>query len=211
MHFTLYMTWYDWSTNASFSLLDCHSSASKEQTSFNIMIAVTVHSDFGAQENEIYHCFHFFPFYLPWSDGTGCHSLSFLMLSFKPAFSLSSFNLIKRLFISSSLFTIRVITFAYLRLLIFLPAILIPACDSSSLASHMIYSAQKLYKQGDNIQPWHTLFPIVNQSVAPCPVLTVASWHAYRFLKREVRCSGIPTSFRIFHSLLWSTQSKALA
>ena len=44
-----------------------------------------------------------------------------------------------------------------------------------------------------------------------CPVLTVASWPSYQFLKRQVRWSGIPISFRIFHSLLWSTQSKALA
>ena len=42
-------------------------------------------------------------------------------------------------------------------------------------------------------------------------VLTVASWPAYRFLKRQVRWSGIPISFRIFHSFFWSTQSKALA
>ena len=42
-------------------------------------------------------------------------------------------------------------------------------------------------------------------------VLTVASWPEYRFLKRHVRWSGIPISLRIFHSLLWSTQSKALA
>ena len=69
----------------------------------------------------------------------------------------------------------------------------------------------KLNKQGDNIQPWCTPFPIWNHSVVPCPVLTVVSWHAYRFLKRQVRWSGIPISFRIFHSLLWSTQSKALA
>ena len=54
-------------------------------------------------------------------------------------------------------------------------------------------SAYKLNKQGDNIQPWHT-FPIWNQSVVPCPVLTVASWPAYRFLKRQVRWSGIPIS-----------------
>ena len=50
-----------------------------------------------------------------------------------------------------------------------------------------------------------------NQSVVPCPVLTVSSWPAYRFLKRQVRRSGIPISFRIFHSFLWSTQSKSLA
>ena len=72
-----------------------------------------------------------------------------------------------------------------------------------------MYSAYKLNKQGDNIQPWHTPFSIWNQSVVPCPVLTVTSWPAYRFLKRQVRWSGIPISFRIFHSLLWSTQSKA--
>ena len=73
-----------------------------------------------------------------------------------------------------------------------------------------MYSAYKLNKQGDNIQPWCTPFPIWNQSVVPCPVLTVASWPEYRFLKREVRWSGMPISFRIFHSLffhslLWST------
>ena len=70
-----------------------------------------------------------------------------------------------------------------------------------------MYSAYKLNKQSDNIQPWRTPFPIWNQSVVPCPVLTVASRPAYRFLKRQVRWSGIPISFRIFHSLLWSTQS----
>jgi len=69
------------------------------------------------------------------------------MLSFKPTFSLSSFIFIKRLFSSSSLSAIRVVSSACLRLLIFLPAILIPACASSSLAFHMMYSACKLNKQ----------------------------------------------------------------
>ena len=61
---------------------------------------------------------------------------------------------------------------------------------------------------GRNIQPWHTPFPIWNQSVVPCLILTVASWPAYRFLGRQVRWSDIPISLRIFHSLLWSTQSR---
>ena len=135
----------------------------------------------------------------------------FWMLSFKPTFSLSSFTFIKRLFSFSSLPVIRVVSSAYLRLLIFLPAILIPACAYSSPAFLMMYSAYKLNKQGDNIQPWQTPFPIWNQCVLPCPVLTVTSWPAYRFLKRQVRWSAFPISFRIFHSLLWSTQSKALA
>ena len=60
-----------------------------------------------------------------------------------------------------------------------------------------MYSAYKLNKQGDNIQPWCTPFPIWNQSVVPCPVLTVASWLAYRFRRRQVRWFVIPISFRI--------------
>ena len=137
-------------------------------------------------------------------------NLVFRMLSFSSTFSLSSFTFIKRLF-SSSFSAIRLVSSAYLRLLIFLLAILIPAYASSSPAFLLMYSANKLNKQGGNIQPWRTPFPIWNQSVVPCPVLTVASSPAYRFLKRQVRWSGIPISFRLFHSLLRSTQSKALA
>ena len=40
------------------------------------MAAVTICSDFGAQKNKVWHCFHCFPIYLPWSDGTGCHKAS---------------------------------------------------------------------------------------------------------------------------------------
>jgi len=109
--------------------------------------------------------------------------LVFWMLSFKATFSLSSFTFIKRLCSSSLLSAIRVVLSAYLRLLIFLLAILIPICASSSQAFCKMYSAYKLNKQGDNIQPWRTPFPIWNQSVVPCPVLTVASWPAYRFLR----------------------------
>ena len=132
--------------------------------------------------------------------------LAFWMLSFKPTFSLSSFTFIKRLFSSSLLSAIRVVSSAYLRLLIILLAILIPACVSSSLGFCMMYSAYKLHKQGDNIQPWCMPFPILNSSVVPCLVLTVASCPAYRFLRRQIRWSDIPISVRIFRSLLWSTQ-----
>ena len=72
------------------------------------------------------------------------------MLSFKPIFSLSSFTFIKRLLSSSSLSAKRVVSSAYLRLLPFLLAILIPACVSSSPVFLMMYSAYKLNKQGDN-------------------------------------------------------------
>ena len=175
------------------------------------MAAVTIGSDCRVQENKVCHCFCCFLIYLLLSDGTRCHDLRFLNVEFKPTFSLSSFNLIKRLFSSSSIFAIRVVSSAYLKLLIFLLENLIPACTWSSPAFLMMYSAYKLNKQGDNIQPWCTPFPTWNQSVFPCPFLTVASWPAYRFLRRQVRCSGIPISFRIFHSLLQSTQPKTLA
>ena len=66
--------------------------------------------------------------------------LVFWMLSFKPIFSLSSLNFIKRFFSSSSLSAIRVVSSAYLRLLIFLWAILITACASSSPACLMMYT-----------------------------------------------------------------------
>ena len=135
--------------------------------------------------------------------------LVFWMLSFKPAFSLF-FHFQEAL---QFLFT-----FCHKGGVICVSEVtdisasnLIPACVSSSPAFLMMYFAYKLNKQDDNIQPRHTPFPIWNQSVVPCPVLTVASWPVYRFLRRQVRWSGIPISFRIFHSLLWSTQSKALA
>ena len=97
----------------------------------------------------------------------------------------------------------KMVSSAYLRLLIFLLAILIPACALSNPAFHMIYSAYKLNKQGDNIQPRCTPFPIWNQSFVPCVVLTAASCPAYRFLRRQFRWSGIPISLIIFWVFLF--------
>ena len=61
----------------------------------NFRAPVTIHSDFGAQENKICHCF---PFYLHEVMGPDAMILVFWMLSFKPVFSLSSFTFIKRLY-----------------------------------------------------------------------------------------------------------------
>ena len=84
------------------------------------------------------------------------------MWSFKSAFSLSSFTLIKRVFSSSSLSVIRAVSSAYLSLLIFLSEILILVFDSSSPAFHLMYTEYKLNKQDDTMQPCHTPFPILN-------------------------------------------------
>ena len=172
------------------------------------MAAITTCNDYGAPQNKVSHCFHCFSIYLPEVMGPDAVILVFWKLGFKPVFSLSSFTFIKKLFSSSLLSAIRVVSSTYLRLLIFLLEILIPVCASSSLAFHMMYSAYKLNKQGDGIQPWHIPFPVWNQSVVPGPVLTVVSWPAYRFLRRQVRWSGIPISLRIYqfiviHSIVW--------
>ena len=120
-------------------------------------------------------CFHFSPIFHE-VMGLVTMILDFWMLNFKPAFSLSSFTFIKRLFSSSLLFASRLVSSAYLRLLILLSAILTPVCDSSHPTFNIMYSAYKLNKQHDNIQPCCTLFQILNQSFVPCKVLKVASW-----------------------------------
>ena len=244
------------------------------------MAAVTICNDFGAPQNKLSHCFHFFPICLPWSDGTRCHDISFL--SFTPTLSLSSFTFSKRLF--SSFFTFchkggviclsEVTDFSLgnldSRLCFIQPSNLhnifcvqgflgdsdgkeatcnagdlgsIPGlgrCPGGGHGNPLQHSSLEnphgqrrtgggrsyspwgskesdtteplsiafcmLNKQGDNKQLWHTPFLILNQSIIPHPVLTAASWSVYRFLRRQVRWSGIPISLRIFHSLLWSTQ-----
>ena len=147
------------------------------------MAAVMVHGDFGAQEKKVCHCFHFFPFNLLWSDGTRCHDLHFFeswvlsQLFNSPLLPSSRGSLVPLHFLPSEWY--------YLHIkLVFLLAILIPACDSSSPTFCMMYSVYKLNKQGDHIQPCRTPFPILNQSVIPCLVLTVASWPAFMFLRR---------------------------
>ena len=128
---------------------------------------------------------------MPWSWFSECWVLG-------QHFPLFCFTFIKRLFSSFLLSAIRVVLSVYLRLLIFLLEILITACASSNPVFHLIYSVYNLNKQGNNMQPWRTPFPIWNQSVVPCLVLTVASWPAYRFLRRQVRWSSIPITFKNF-------------
>ena len=126
--------------------LDGYSFSSKYLAPFNFMAAVTICSDFGAQENRVYHCFHF-PSYVPylaWSDGTRCHDLHFLNVEFWASFFSVFFLFISRLFSYSSLSVIYVVSSAYLRLSIFLQAILILVWASSSLAFPKLCSEYKL-------------------------------------------------------------------
>ena len=115
-----------------------------------------------------------FLFYLPWSNGPDAMISGFFFFfffSFKLVLSLSFFTRIKRLFGSSSFSAIRVVPSTYLRLLMFLLPVLIPACNSSSPSFLMMCSAYWLNKQNDRRQPCHTPFSILNQTVVPSRVL----------------------------------------
>ena len=136
------------------------------------MAAVTICNDCGAPKSKVCHCLHCFP--------SICHEVTEpdAMSSFLECWTLRRlftllFHLIKRLFSCSSLSAIKVVLSAYLRLLIFLPVILVTACASSCLAFHMMYTEYKLNKQGDTYikyTPLMYLFP--NLARVPCPVLT---------------------------------------
>ena len=94
------------------------------------MAAITIYSDFGAQKIKSATVSTVSPSICYEVMGPDAMILDFWMLNFKPTFSLSSFTFIKRFFSSSSLSALRVVSSAYLKLLIFLLAILIPACAS---------------------------------------------------------------------------------
>ena len=140
-----------------------------------------------------FQCFHCFRIYLPWSDGTRCHDLSFLSVEFYANFFTLLFHFHQE--------ALKFFAFCHQGGVICISEVIdISPCNLNSSLCFiqprvlMMYSAYKLNKQGDNIQPWHTPFPVWNQSVIPCPVLTVASWPTYRFLRRQVRWSCIPIS-----------------
>ena len=131
--------------------------------------------------------------------GTDAMIFFFWMLSFKPSFSFFFFTFIKRPLVLPFLpwgwCHLHIWGYWYFSRQSWSQLVLPPAQHFSWCNWTELNSLYKLNKQGDNIQPWHTPFPIWNQSVVPCPILTVASWPAYRFLKRQVRWSDIPISF----------------
>ena len=115
------------------------------------MAAATICSDFGALQNKVCHCFHCFPSISHEVMGPDAMILVFWMLRFKPIFSLSCFPFIKRLFSSSSLSAIRVVSSAYLRLLIFLPAIYKMECKSNRIS--LSHAVQNYLYLDDNFLP----------------------------------------------------------
>ena len=140
------------------------------------MAAVTIHSDFAAQENKVWHYSIVSPCISREVMRRDAMILVFWLLSFKPSFSLSSFTFVKRFFSSPSLSDIKVVSPAYLKLLIFLLTILIPACASSHPAFHMMYATYKLNKQGDNYTALtYSFHSTLKQYIVPCPAVSLCS------------------------------------
>ena len=156
------------------------------------MTVVIIGSGFGAQENKVCHCFHFYPHLfamqwcdrMPWSSFFECWVLS---QSFHFPLSPSSRgSLVPLYFLPSGWCHLHIWGYWYFSWQSWFKLVLRPAWHFTWCTWHM------LNKQGDSIQLWCTSFLIWNQSVVPCPVLTVNFWSAYRFLRRQVRWSGIP-------------------
>ena len=157
------------------------------------MAAVTICSDFGAKKIKSLTVSTISPSICHEVIGLDAMILAFCMLSFKQLFH-SPLSLSSRGFLFLFTFCHKGGITCLSEVIYISPTNLDSSLWSSSPAFLMMYSAYKLNKQCDNIQPWRTPLLIWNRSVVPCPVLTVASWSAYRFLRRQIRWSGIPIS-----------------
>ena len=86
----------------------------------------------------------------------------------------------------------------------FLPTILIPACNSFSPAQHFSWCiACSVYKQ-TGWQQTAVSYSFVNQTFVPFRVRIVTSWPTNRFLRRQVRWSGILIKSFQFSSVKYS-------
>ena len=137
--------------------------------------------------------------------GTDALTLVFWMLSFKPTFSLSCITFIMRLLSSSSLLSIRVVSSAYLRLLLFLLAILIPAYASSSPANYA--KAKENQDLGTGCVPLDTHGPLPTLTqlcerpawAAHIPPCWFPAWHypSHRIPLFPLRHSSVAPSSQI--------------
>ena len=150
------------------------------------------------------HCFHLFPFYLPWSDETRCHDLSlFLILSFKLFFFHSPPSpLSKRFFSSSSLSAIRMVSSAYLWFWYFSQQ------SWFQLATHQAwnftwYALCISLKNRWQVLSYSFLNPEPVMQGSNCCFLNII-----QVSQETGRWSDIPIYLRVFYSLLWCTQSR---
>ena len=176
------------------------------QPSYQEALAFCFHGCSGlrAQGERVCHCFPSSPSICHEVLGPDAMITFFLMFSFKLAFSLSSF---KRFFSSCFL------PFEWYRLQIWgcwyfsRQSWFQLALHPCSISHDVLCTCSAGWQETALATP----FSVLNQSIVPHKALTVASWLAYGFLRRQVRWSGLLISFKSFSQLLWSTLSKALA
>ena len=152
------------------------------------MAAITICSDFGAPQKN---CFHCFPIYLPWSDGTRCHDLRFLnvwalsQLFHSPLSPSSRSFLVPLHFMPLGWYHLHIWGYWYISQQSWFQLELHPAWHFTWCTLRNKWNKScKWNKQSVNVQPWCTPFPIWNQSIVPCLVFYL---------------------FKNFPSLWWST------
>ena len=142
------------------------------------------------------------PFAMKWKDG--CHDLNFFNAEFQASFFTllspsSRGSLVPLHFLPLDWYHLHIWGCWYFSWQSWLQLVIHPAWHFSWCTLPISLNKQWQYP------PCQTPFPVWNQFVVSCPILTVIYWPAYRFLRRQLRWSGIPISLRIVHSLLWST------
>ena len=156
------------------------------------MAAVTICSDFGAQENKSLTISIVPPSICHEVMGPDAMNFVFWMLSFKPAFTLP-FSLVSR---RSLLSAIRVMSSAYLRLLIFLPAILIPAVSVPVLQVRGgIWGKRPLQQNSSEPAIWAYIKPQVE-----CPCFDWP-WHMTEGFKKHRLQTSLAVQWWRLHSL----------
>lgn len=174
------------------------------------MAVVPIPSDFGNQENKICHSFCFFWFYFPWSDGTRCLDCSLLLAVFQARCFILLFHFIKRLFSSSPLSALEwcplhVCSCWFFSWQSWFQLAIHPGQHFTCCTLQKVKCAAWQYKAMSH--------SFLNLEPVSCSRSNskFALWPVYGLLRRQIRWSGTLISFRMFHSFLWSTQSKPLA
>ena len=170
--------------------------------SFNVMAEVTICNDFRAPQNKVWHCFPSIS-----HEVMGPDAMIFVFWALSQLFR-SPLSLSSRGFLAPLHFLDKGGVICISEVIDISPGSLDSSlCFFQPSISHDVLCIQvKIagWQYTALVYSFSYLEPVCcSMSSSNC-----CSWPAYRFLKRQVRWSGIPISFRIFHSLLWSTQSK---
>ena len=180
-----------------------HSFSSKEQVSFNFMAVATVHSDFGAQENKICYCFHFFLFCLPPQTPTLPSCISFSLgwfwspppIWYLPIYiHISSGNLSTRsnlMNLSPPLYNHKGFDLSHTWTVFIFSGVISPLTSSSILGT---YQPGKFILQCPIFLPFHIVHGVLEAGILKCFAIPFSSGpHIVRTLHHDPPILGGPT------------------